>query len=365
MESWCALRGTFIALVPSDATKRDYGYPRVSNVFALMRGSGRIWPVVLLLALGMPGPATAASPRTDVREINGRLQVDLLSWAQKQGFRSVWNPQSGQLLLTNRWARLAFKADTARLELDGVLVWLEWPVVKDRERPYLSAHDLNTVLNPLLKPTKLAAGKRIRRIALSAGHGGKDPGNMEGSRQEKTYTLKLAREVEKRLRTAGFEVIQVRERDEYVSLEDRPAHANRRQADLYLALHFNGAPSGSGTAQGAETFALTLNNGRSTNGGRSSGTKRGNRQDRENLLLAYHIHRTILNSLGLADRGVKHANFVELRDAQMPAVLIEGGFMDNREDSLKIFSDNERGQLADAIVDGVQAYRRLVERASE
>jgi len=322
------------------------------------------WSLALLLWLGVMVPAAAQSTRTDIREINGRLQVDLLVWGKKHGFRTLWNPRSGELLLTNRWGRLAFKTDTSRLVLDGVLVWLEWPVIKDRDRPYLSAKDLNSVLNPLIKPNKLPSGKRIRRIALSAGHGGKDPGNMEGSRLEKTYTLKLAREVEKRLRAAGFEVIQVRERDEFIPLEERSARANRKQADLYLSLHFNGAPSGSGAAQGAETFALTLNNGRSTNGGRSSSSQRGNRQDNENILLAYHIHRMILNSLGLVDRGVKHANFVELRDAQMPAVLIEGGFMDNREDALKIFSDQERGQLADAIVDGVQAYRRLVERAA-
>lgn len=331
-----------------DAAMLRFGRYRIAAAMA--------WLLILWPALG-------DATRPDVREIGGRLQMDLLSWGQKQGFRSRWNPRTGELQLTNRWARLEFKTDTARMELDGVVVWLEWPVLKDRERPYVSVHDLDSVVNPLLKPPKLPPGGKIRRIALSAGHGGKDPGNMEGSRQEKNYTLKLAREVERRLRSAGFDVVLVRDRDEFVPLEERPARANRRKADLYLALHFNGTPSGSGTAQGAETYALTLNNGHSTNGGRSSGPQRGNRQDRENLLLAYHIHRMILNSVGLADRGVKHANFVELRDTEMPAAYIEGGFMDNREDAVRIFSDQERGQLAEAIVDGIQAYRRLVERS--
>ena len=337
---------------------------RVRQLCAPMWRTSLRWILALVIGLTEAGVAVAQSSRTDIREINGRLQVDLLAWGQRQGFKYQWNPRTGDLLLTQRSTRLAFKTDTARMELNGVLVWMEWPVTKDRERPYLSAHDLNAILNPLLKPTKRPVGKKVRRVALSAGHGGKDPGNMEGTRQEKTYTLKLAREGEKRLKAAGFEVIQVRDRDEFVPLEERPVRANRRQADIYVALHFNGSPSGSGTAQGAETFALTLNNGRSTNGGRSSGPQRGNRQDRDNLLLAYHIHRMILKSLGLSDRGVKHANFVELRDAQMPAVLVEGGFMDNRQDALKIFSDQERGQLADAIVDGIQAYRRLVERGA-
>ena len=325
---------------------------RLSRCLAALLG----WVVVLTVR--------AESARLDVREIGGRLQVDLLTWSQKQGFRSRWNPRTGELQLTNRWARLEFKTDTARMELDGVVVWLEWPVLKDRDRPYISAHDLESAVYPLLKPSKLPPGGKIRRIALSAGHGGKDPGNMEGSRQEKVFTLKLAREVERRLRSAGFDVVQVRDRDEFVPLEERPARANRRKADLYLALHFNATPSGSGSAQGAETYALTLNKGHSTNGGRSSGPQRGNRQDHQNLLLAYHIHRMILNSVGLADRGVKHANFVELRDTEMPAAYVEGGFMDNREDGVRIFSDQDRGQLAEAIVDGIQAYRRLVERGA-
>lgn len=324
-----------------------------------------LWLWLLGLALAVGGALQGRAEVTGYREINGRLQVDLLLWAAKQGFQSRWNPRTGELRLTNRWARLEFKTDTARFDYNGVLVWLEWPVSRLGDRPFVSAHDLKTVIHPLLKPVKLPAGKRIRRIAISAGHGGRDPGNLEGNRQEKVYTLRLAREVERRLRAAGFEVIQIRERDEFIPLDERTARANRAKADLYLSLHFNCAPSASGSAQGAETYTLTLHNGRSTHGGRSSGPQRGNRQDRENILLAYHIHQMLLRSVGFADRGVKRANFVELRDAQMPAVLIEGGFMDNREDATKIYSDLERNRLAEAIVDGVQAYRRMMERGAQ
>jgi len=323
------------------------------------------WLWLLCIGFVAGGPLDGRADVSGYREINGRLQVDLLAWAAKQGFQSRWNSQTGELQLTNRWARMGFKTDTARFDYNGVLVWLEWPMARYGNRPYVSAHDMKTVINPLMKPVKLPAGKRIRRIALSAGHGGKDPGNLEGERQEKVYTLRLAREVERRLRAAGFEVVQIRERDEFIPLEERPARANRAKADLYLALHFNGTPTASGTAQGVETFTLTLHNGRSTHGGRSTGPQRGNRQDRENILLAYHIHQMMLNSMGFADRGVKRANFVELRDTQMPAVYIEGGFMDNREDATKIFSDTERNRMAEAIVDGVQAYRRMVERGGE
>lgn len=327
----------------------------------LFRSLGWLWALLWCGLSVIPGQAQ--SSRGDLVLINGRLYADLALWGARQGLRSRWNATAGELKLTNRWANLAFKADTARVEFDGTMVWLEYPIAVERGRPMIAQRDLDLTLMPLLKPTKYPAGRKVRRIALSAGHGGKDPGNTEGSRQEKTYTLKLARELAARLKAAGFEVIQVRDQDEFIALDDRPEEANRRRADLYLSLHFNGAGGrGSATAKGAETFALTLPNGRSTHGGSSSGSQPGNRFDRENLLLAYQVHRALIGSVNIADRGVKRANFAELRGARMPAILIEGGFMDHPEDIRRIMSDRERGKMADSIVDGVQAYKRLVER---
>jgi len=327
----------------------------------LFRSLRWLW-VILLCGLSV-FPGQAQSSRGDLVLIKGRLYADLSLWGARQGLRSRWNGLSGELSLTNRGARLEFKVDTARIDFDGTLVWLEYPVAVERGRPFIAQRDLDLTLMPLLKPGKYPAGRKIRRIALSAGHGGKDPGNTEGIRQEKTYTLKLAKELSTRLKAAGFEVVQVRDGDEYIALDERPDLANRRRADLYLSLHFNGSGGrGSATAKGAETFALTLPNGRSTHGGISSGNQPGNKFDRENLLLAYQVHRALVDLVGVADRGVKRANFAELRDVRMPAVLIEGGFMDHPEDLRRIMSDRERGKLADAIVEGVQAYKRLVER---
>lgn len=325
---------------------------------------GRLgWLWIILLCGLMTGSGQAQSSRGDLVLINGRLYADLSLWGARQGFRSRWNSTSGELQLTNQSMKLVFKTDTARVDYDGVRLWLEYPVALERGRPYIAQRDIDLTLNPLLKPAKVSEGRRIRRIALSAGHGGKDPGNTEGTHQEKQYTLKLAREVASRLQAAGFEVIQVRSTDDFIALEERSEVANRKRADLYLSLHFNGAGGrASPTARGAETFALTLPNGRSTHGGNSPGNQPGNRFDRENLLLAYQIHSALVKSLKIADRGIKRANFVELRGVRMPAILIEGGFMDHPDDLRRIRSDRERGRLADAIVKGVQAYKRLVER---
>jgi len=201
------------------------------------------------------------------------------------------------------------------------------------------------------------------KIFASAGHGGKDPGNLEGKRQEKVYTLALALELERQLRRAGLRVVQVRERDKFVALEERPAIARARGADVLLCLHFNASPGGD-DAQGLETYCLTPAGASSTNdrGPHSGGPLPGNRYDRENINLAHLIHRSILGQLDLEDRGVRHARFKEITLATMPAAYLEGGFMSNREDAAKIYSESGRVRYAGAIVDGVLAYKRLVER---
>lgn len=321
----------------------------------------RLWLLAVVgLLLGAAGPSSFK--RSDFVSIRGRLHVDAEKWADRQKLVTRWNNVSGELRLTNRWTRLAFKTDTARVEFDGAIVWLGAPLAKLGGSPFLAVADTDKILGPLLNPPRLAGTDKIKVIALSAGHGGKDPGNMEGGRKEKEYTLKLCQELERQLERAGFDVIQIRDRDRYIAPDERPAIANQRKADLYLAVHFNGRPTARGSAQGLETYCLTLANGESTNGGQSRGFMPGNRHDRENLTLAYQIHRSLLGALDYADRGVRHANFAELRLADMPAVLIEAGFMDSREDALKIYGDHARRKAATAIVDGVLAYKRLVER---
>src|SRR5439155_26975966 len=93
-----------------------------------------------------------------------------------------------------------------------------------------------------------------------------------------------------------------------------------------------------------------------------TGASAGHRADAENMLLAYQIQKAMVRSLAVEDRGVKRARFAVLRDAQVPAVLIEAGFMSHPAESKRIFNPDYRRQLAQAIADGILAFKRLVER---
>jgi N-acetylmuramoyl-L-alanine amidase len=294
--------------------------------------------------------------------LNGLPYIDLNLWGEHNGLAIRWNSKAGEMRLENRWTKLSFKADTRRLGFDDISVSLSYPVLRGGEKLYLALRDEETVLRPLLKPPRLGAGRKLVSVAISAGHGGKDPGNIEGGRQEKIYTLQVARELQRQLRARGFKVFMLRENDTYVSPEDRPAISQQRRADLHIAIHFN--HSSSESAKGLETYCLTPSGASSTNdrGGSSAGSLPGNRLDRENLAFAFQVHRAVLSELDFEDRGVRHARFKELTLASMPAILIEGGFMSNPEDAGRIFSENGRVKYAAAIADGILSFKRLMER---
>ena len=96
--------------------------------------------------------------------------------------------------------------------------------------------------------------------------------------------------------------------------------------------------------------------------GGSAGWYPGNRSNDKNVNLAYQLQKSVTKSLGAEDRGLHRARFAVLRDATMPAVLIEAGFMSNPSEGRKIFDEGYRKQIAKAIVDGISAYRKSVEQ---
>ncbi len=295
--------------------------------------------------------------------INGIPYVSLQSWAAFNHM-DLRSPKNGEKSadLTARWGRATFLIDSRSASINGVNIWLSHSVRDDGGRVLIAERDMRTVLQPILLPKPPARPRRIRTITLDAGHGGKDPGFMLGARSEKNYTLSLAQDLGEMLLAAGFRVILTRNSDTYPELEDRPSIARRAGSDLFISLHYNCAAS-SPDANGVEVYCSTPLGTSSTNGG---GPKQlpepSNRFDDQSILLAYEAQKSIVRTLQLNDRGVRRAGFVVLNKAPMPGILIEGGFMSNRDDARKIFDRSHRKQMARAIVDAVFAYKRHAER---
>ena len=220
-----------------------------------------------------------------------------------------------------------------------------------------SGLDVSKTLVPILSPKKVK--QNLRTICIDPGHGGEDTGKRDGGRYEKTYTLLLAKELGRLLKSAGYRVVLTRTSDKSIELTDRPLVASRSKADLFVSLHFNGADVAS--AQGVEVYCMTPFGSSSTNAGgegADSPTSPGNRFDERNVQLAFELQKLLVQRLEREDRGLRRARFAVLRDATMPAVLIEGGFMSNSAEARWIYSEPGRLKLAQSIVEALRNYKR-------
>ena len=339
----------------------------LNNLSALLHNRLLMKSILCCALLVLSVPASIASiPAAKIKTVLlfGANYVDLRDWAEAKHFGMTWNQKEMSAEVTNRWAKVSFSIDSKRATVNGVTVWLSHATAAIRGVVYVADRDLTGSINPLLFPVKSPANEKIRIIALSAGHGGKDPGNQAGLHQEKQYTWLLAKEVERVLEGAGMKVVQVRGSDQFVDPEDHAKIANKKGAHLFVSLHYNSvsAAAANPSPKGVQTYCLTPAGETPTNGGHApSQASPGNRFERRSILLAYQIQKSMIHSLDAPDLGVRRAGFMVLRKAEMPGVLVEAGFMSNPEEAKKIYDSKYRHEMAQAIVDGILAYKRLVE----
>jgi N-acetylmuramoyl-L-alanine amidase len=323
---------------------------------------GWLLAAVCALSFGVARGWTAG--RAQTARVATRDYIRVSDWAQANDFSVRWLKKEEVLQLSKSSASITLNVDSNDADVNGIGLRLCFPVAYRDGTAFLSQTDAQETLRPLLFPPRNKAGATVRNICLDPGHGGSDPGNGVGSRVEKKYTLLLADELRDQLTRAGFKVSLTRTRDVNVELDSRPEVARRRGADLFISLHFNSAPSSANTVRGAEVYCMTPPGAPSSNArgeGGSAGWFPGNRNNEKNVYLAYLVQRSLTKGLGMEDRGVHRARFAVLREATMPAVLIEGGFMSHPVEGRNIADPAYRRQMARTVMDGIIAYKRQVE----
>jgi N-acetylmuramoyl-L-alanine amidase len=338
---------------------------RIADSAAMIKGI-RLPLVFACLILALAGRIATAEPLAAVH-IAGKPYARLADWAAANGL-TVHPSRGGQILqLDGRSSNLSFEADSREARINGATVYLCSPAVAREGELYVAQLDLESTLKPLISPPKNWHGNRIHQICLDPGHGGNDPGLHSGPNQEKKYTLLLAQELRQQLSRSGFAVSLTRETDSSLDLNTRSDLARRRKADLFVSLHFNSTETSAGNVRGSEVYCLTPVGASSTNArGQGAGAGRfpGNQLDQKNILLAHEVQKSLTHGLGAEDRGVRRARFAVLREATMPAVLIEAGYLSNPTEGKRILDPNYRKQMARAIADGLLAYKQIVERES-
>ena len=238
--------------------------------------------------------------------------------------------------------------------VNGVQVYFLYPMLLKSNEPYISEVDFLTCLDPLLRyktPVKLG----MKTIMIDAGHGGSDPGAINGSHKEKAYTLQIAKRLQTQLEKLGFRVIMTRTGDTYPTLQERSALCKKYKPDLFISIHCNSATSK--TPAGIETYRAVPVGGTETKGSKVKTEKQSaNEYDANNSRLAYEIQKGMLAATKGTDRGIRHQAIYVTGNATCPAVLVEVGYLSNDAEVKKIASADYQNKIVSGILAGLAGY---------
>jgi N-acetylmuramoyl-L-alanine amidase len=222
------------------------------------------------------------------------------------------------------------------------------------------------------------------RIVLDPGHGGKDPGAIGSNKlYEKDVVLDIAQRLKKILvKDNDLEVFMTRDRDVFISLEERTAIANSKSADLFISIHANASKRRN--LKGIETYflnwtdneewmkvaarenAISLKQMKKIQKKHSvldvilNDLDREHKRD-ESLALAHYVQNSLVNELDrsyrhINDLGVKSAPFYVLFGAEMSAILVEVSFISNPLEAKLLKKNTYRNELARSLATGIQKF---------
>jgi N-acetylmuramoyl-L-alanine amidase len=217
----------------------------------------------------------------------------------------------------------------------------------------------------------------IRTIVVDAGHGGLEDGaHGPGGTLEKNVTLSVARRLKAALEARlGVRVILTRDKDDTVELDQRASLANNNKADVFVSLHANASVRAS--AAGAEVFYLSLEE----YGDQAQRVAKGEtealpvfgggtrdievilwemaqaRYIEESAVLAKEVEAALRERVPMSPRAIQQAPFRVLVGANMPAVLVEMGFITNADQEKQLVSEPFQTSIVQSIVDSIIRFR--------
>lgn len=239
-------------------------------------------------------------------------------------------------------------------------------------------------------PFSLKAAAKTFTVVIDAGHGGKDPGARGAIVNEKEINLAVALKLGRLIEDnhSDVRVIYTRKTDRFIELDERANIANRNKADLFISIHTNSVKRGS-TARGTETYTLGLarseenlevamrensailleDNYQQKYEGFDPTSSESyiifefiqNKHMEQSISLASEVQKCF-TSANRSNRGVRQAGFLVLRKTSMPSILVELGYISNREEERFMKSDSGRNKLATALYNAFTKYKRDYDR---
>ena len=283
--------------------------------------------------------------------------VHLRDVAVNYGLTFAYTKKSNKIsgaVIYDKTRKAVFSSTYREGTVNGTQVYFLYPMLLKNNEPYISEVDFLTCLDPLLRyktPVKLG----MKTIMIDAGHGGSDPGAINGSHKEKVYTLQIAKRLQTQLEKLGFRVIMTRTGDTYPSLQDRAALCKKYKPDLYISIHCNSSTNK--TPAGIETYRAVPVGGTETKGSKVKTEKQSaNEFDSNSSRLAFEIQKGMVAATGAADRGTRHQAIYVIGNASCPAVLLEVGYLSNEAELKKISSADYQNKIVSGILAGLAGY---------
>ena len=315
--------------------------------------------------------------------INGMDYYSLVSLCGAKGISYEYDEFTKIITLTGSGHRVTLRVGDGLVLVDGKPTKFDEPADLYQGMIVIPYKIKEQVLDRLFKDkvapfAPAAAITKIKKIVIDPGHGGYDPGAIgKSGLKEKNINLDIAKRLYNILKDEGVEVAMTRSDDTFIPLSQRAKIANSCGADLFISIHSNANRVKS--MSGFEVYYIAPNIG---DGNRAylSAKKEDLDLDQscfadastevkaivwdmiytysraEAIELSRSICRAAQNNLGVEILGVKKGRYAVLKDAHIPAILIETGFLSNSKEERMLNNGYYRQKIAEAIADGIRDY---------
>ena len=335
-----------------------------------------------------------ASLQKDLKIFNGSDYISAAKVCDFYGLDYKYDSFARVAVIQKGSNRIVIRPEGERALVNGEMVKIDRPAVLSAGALFIPLSFVKNNLSAVIgyiPPAKVQAEREgpkrftIKAIVLDPGHGGNDPGAIgrRSHSKEKDLTLQLARKLEAILQDAGIKVIMTRDSDIFIPLPRRSEIANKSGADFFVSVHINASRSRS--LRGFECYYLsnaTDDNARALEAFENTTLKMDEAASAEHskLLdktlwdmtltenrlesagLANSICDSIDASLAIGNRGVRTARFYVLKHTNIPAVLVEAGYVSNKYEELKLKDPEFLNRIAESVAQGILKYKREFER---
>ena len=364
---------------PASRLRRGLSLPKATGVVKAVR-SGQPEPGTVRIVFDLTGSVAVLKPRIEQSAEGPRL---VLEWpgdgeAASAAAVAAALPSATDPIADIAKAAADVPAAPAQTQVATTTIATGVPtrIATGKPEPVPASPQVE---DPIPAPRRpMQPGMRPLVIAIDAGHGGQDPGAIgPNGNREKNVTLAIARELARQVNaTPGMKAYLTRDTDVFIPLNRRAVLARGAKADIFVSIHADAAENREAT--GSSVYVLSTR-GASSQRARwladkenaadlIGGVKLASGDTLKSVLLdltqsgqmkaSSDAANHVLGSLGSVGktRRVEHANFAVLRTSDVPAMLVETGFISNPGEESRLADRDYQRSLASAILDGVDAY---------